>query len=378
MLTRVSPRRRATLAGLALGLGLVASPAVADRFVSRASSWNAARTAIHTDVIVERDDGRRELVRVPGGSVDGLAMRHLPLGPFSDSPLLRFVRERTAGSGAPLAWQRSCVFVRADATGTVDLAGDDELAIIERVLAHWETETEECSYLRVVRDTPTPAVAGYDGENVITFHEDAWCAPGGEVCYEPSAMAVTNLFHIDRPGHPSDGTLVDADIELNAVHFAVSACDDSGCTTTGEGPRADLANVLTHEVGHLFGLDHTCFDGPGGPSEPPLDGAGQPVPRCEVGLPAEITDATMFNYSQSGEIHKATLEPDDVEGLCAIYPRADDPGLCARALDDVDEGCCAVAPGHRNEPGTTTGAGLFALAIVLLAARARARRKRGG
>jgi hypothetical protein len=36
----------------------------------------------------------------------------------------------------------------------------------------------------------------------------------------------------------------------------------------------------------------------------------------------------MYNFAEPGETIKRTLEPDDINGLCAIYPTAEDPQVC--------------------------------------------------
>ena len=37
----------------------------------------------------------------------------------------------------------------------------------------------------------------------------------------------------------------------------------------------------------------------------------------------------MFNFQDCGETKKETLEPDDIDAICTIYPTAKDPGTCA-------------------------------------------------
>ena len=87
-------------------------------------------------------------------------------------------------------------------------------------------------------------------------------------CYDPSATAITTVSYVNKAGDPNDGQIIDADIELNAVnnHFFNKDVDP---TPTDRNP-ADLWNTLTHEMGHMQGLDHTCR------------GASEPANSCTV------------------------------------------------------------------------------------------------
>ena len=330
----------------------------ADRVVSRASRWDAAHTTILTDVLVERDDGRRETVHVLGGVVD--------------------VRSTTS-SGTKLRWRGSCVHITPDAAGTADIPGDQEFPIIDSCFATWQESTRSCGYLTFVMDTPDLGEVGLDGVNRIKFRDDTWCRPkvSGEdaECYDASAAAITTVFFRDQPGAADDGTILDADIELNAVNFAVSIHCETGCVTSGSGGHADLANTLTHEAGHLIGLDHTCWDGTGAR---PTDGDGNPVLACAPfsALPASVTDATMYPYQTDGETSKETLTQDDIDGFCTAYPLADDPKQCGRV--DLGTGCCSVA-GAAGRAGLGTGLlGALASLVLLRALRRRAPDRRSG
>lgn len=102
----------------------------------------------------------------------------------------------------------------------------------------------------------------------------------------------------------SDGHLLDADM-LFSPNFTWS--------TAGDGPSdtADLQNIATHEIGHVLGLDH--------PS--PLE-------------------ATMYYACLYGETYKRTLAPDDIQGLCHLYPRAKATGLPCTTGAECTGGLC--------------------------------------
>jgi hypothetical protein len=274
-------------------------------------------------------------------------------------------------SGTPLRWTGGCVFLRPHTAGAVDLPAGALEAALAAATAAWRTATGACSYLELRVEPAEAGETGFDYVNRIVVRAERWCRPGPpEKCHDPSAVGLTTVFYLERPGDPDDGVIVDADIELNAVDFALATCHAPGdCVTAGAGTPSDLTNLLTHELGHLLGLDHTCW--PGVPGEAPLDGDGVRIPSCSPSgdLPPEIKEATMYNFTDPGEIAKRTPEPDDIAGVCARYPSASDPGTCAPV------GPAAAPDAADPGPGTDSGgctasrggglAGMLGVVVVL-------------
>jgi hypothetical protein len=165
---------------------------------------------------------------------------------------------------------------------------------------------------------PDPAVmppAGNDGANTVGFRQDGWCSrTDSTICYDPAALALTTVS-----ARTSTGEIIDADVEINAFNFTWA---DLAAGPAG-GAR-DLQSAVTHEIGHLIGLDHTCYlDASGGI---PLDQNGAPIPDC-ANAPLAVRETTMFP-TLGMDIGPRTLAPDDQQGICAIYPLASDPMLC--------------------------------------------------
>jgi len=349
------------------------------------SRWSTDGRSIVTDSVIRTDDGQTVTIRQLGGKVGELRMwvSHVPsvepaIGArieatvrapvgVADRPLpvlelfaardadgaRTFVPTRTNTSATPLRWGSREITVTFDADGVSHLAGDREFVILSAVLDTWESVAESCGGLTLVEAARIDSEVGLDDRNVFLFREDRWCRPDdevGEVCYSPNAAAITTVFFIDNPDNSRDGVIVEADIEVNAVDFATS---DNGTTESDQSCLSDLANTMTHEVGHLLGLDHTCVD-----NGSATDGEGNPAPRCGPNLDQEILATTMFPSQTCGETIKSTPEADDIAGVCNMLALADE----SSPVGDSG-GCGCGTSGNAPSPGALLVA-FGALAMV--------------
>jgi MYXO-CTERM domain-containing protein len=278
------------------------------------------------------------------------------------SPASAYVRYKTAG-GKGFFWARATLPITEypNDFAQASMTSDQLIAAATGSAAAWSSETNPCTYLDLVVSVstdPTPVPAN-DNRNTLIFHSVNWCqlAPDGscEIDYDSSALAVTT-----DTANKNSGQIYDSDIEINALDYHWADVDPDG------GPTSfmDLQNALTHEMGHLIGLDHTCYDPSSGAAQP-YDDAGQPVPVCPGSLTVQAT--TMYPSADPGDTQKRTLAPDDQAGLCGIYPIDDPPpppgsGGCA----------CAVAPAP---PGGLAWAVLAALGAGAILARTRRPRR---
>jgi hypothetical protein len=119
------------------------------------------------------------------------------------------------------------------------------------------------------------------GDRVATV---LWVKDGWDDDYDPNALAVTITTY-----DTSSGRIEDADIVVNA-EFPWTALDDC------DGAY-DLQSVLTHEVGHLFGLGHDSVD----------------------------PEATMYPSAGVCETKKRDLGPSDIDGLSYLYVEVEPP-----------------------------------------------------
>ena len=371
------------------------------------SRWTSDGSRIVTEATVRGADGD-VVVSQLGGTVDGIGMRQFP-GPeplvvgmtvavaahrdvdlanqehvvVDDTKVLAypegFVRTGPTKGGKSLHWESGCVFVTVDAAGTADVAGEGEFAVIDASIATWNDDTASCSYLKVMNVGRKAQEVGNDKVNLIKFRDTTWGRPavGGDAArsYDHNAAGITTATYVDDTTSDRDGAILDADIELNGVDFAISV----NGTSLGTAPcKSDLQNTLTHELGHLHGLEHTCWIGSVDPGD--VDEQGNRVPSCnEVQLtpltPAhqKIMTSTMYPTQTCGETSKQVLSPDDIQSMCTIYPTASDPGDCKAVSSSKGGGCCSAAGSGDDRPDVS-----FLLAGTVGAILLRRRKARAG
>jgi uncharacterized protein (TIGR03382 family) len=158
----------------------------------------------------------------------------------------------------------------------------------------------------------------------------------------------------------STGEIVDADIELHewnggtaSAGYYFTCVDAPAC---GRGVRGnpncvsmDLANTVTHEVGHFLGLDHVC---------------SYQNTSCDP-------NATMAPNALEGETSKRSLGADDVEGVCSIYPAGQATSSTAGCLGDTTPPQTPQSGGGGGCSTAGTGGAVLAAAALLLLRRRR-------
>lgn len=257
-----------------------------------------------------------------------------------------YVRSTSPKSGVPFRWMVGCIPILTDVRGSQDLSFVEVEEVLGHSAANWNdgvigsADTPGCGSLRLMPlHSKRQLEIGADSQPIVVFRDRTWSSPGG-IVHDPSAIAITTVFHINTPGQVGDATILDADIELNGVNFTFTT-NPATATARPSTTIADLENTLTHELGHVLGLAHTCWDH--ATPTAPIDSTGQPAPDCNsANLPATILDATMYPYSRSaGETEKRSITDDDKSGICDVYPRSDTGGL---ACFQQVQGGCAMTP----------------------------------
>ncbi|RYE88373.1 MAG: matrixin family metalloprotease [Myxococcales bacterium] len=241
----------------------------------------------------------------------------------------------------PLYWPTSCVgfALQKDLTSKLD-----PIKVREAITASFEAwATATCAdgnppSLSFVQSNDTLCMAPpyYDDKgpniNVILFRDDDF--PYRD---EDNTLGKTTVTY-DK----NTGAILDADIEINSAFNEVTVSD--------KRIVYDLRSIMTHELGHFIGIAHTRVPG-----------------------------ATMLFEYATGDTEFRTLEPDDIDAVCTIYP-PDRTAACTRephgGLDlcepaAADEGCSA-GPGPR---GPIRGGAAAALALALAVGARHARRR---
>ncbi len=257
--------------------------------------------------------------------------------------------------GASLFWQQRDIVIHASEFPPAEVSLEDVSEAAAFGCAQWSDV--ECSDLTLsVGSSTSDRRVGFDWRagsdspenvNLLVFRRGADGDPQDDWLHAGSALAITTVTFLR-----STGRIVDADIEVNDAGFDFTACDPPACT-----PQQDLRNTLTHELGHVLGLDHPPSFQPGAES------------------------ATMYASAPSGDLQKRDLSDDDVDGLCTLYPSDGPVGFCGTVEVSpppsirVRQAGCAQAP-----PGAPLGLGLGLLLLALVRRRHQGtlRQERGG
>jgi hypothetical protein len=254
-------------------------------------------------------------------------------------------RDGCSGPGHPLVWASSCV------TFAVQEDGSPKHRISEQRFAE-EVNTAFQTWLEVdCGDGTTPSLSvenigpvecdkveynQRDGNaNVFMFRDEEWPYAGGE-----DALGLSTIRF-----DPNSGFIYDVDVEINGTDTPISVGDPV------EPGNADLASILTHEVGHFLGLSHSKERG-----------------------------ATMLPGYTPGDDSLRSLNLDDELGICdALNPDrrptskscAPRHGFASDCGDNTEaQGCSTRSPG----PGSSA-VGLLVLGLTLGASRLRRARR---
>jgi len=287
-----------------------------------------------------------------GASRAALFVAALGLAWLESTPASAYVRYLSK-KGNPYAWQEQCVWMLIYPHGLDDMTAEDVYSAEHAAQATWSHGERDCTYMQIIdSDVPAdivPPLPSYDLTNTTVFHSDAWCRTGaastGADCYDPTALAITSVWTT------SDGRIYDADIEVNAVNFRWTNIVDPASPPPG---FQDLQNTLTHETGHLLGLDHTCFmPDPSGKTQEAKDNLGQPVPLCSALGPEDpIRATTMYPSAIPGDTKKRVLSADEIQAVCDIYPMTKTPLPACVPPTTMNpppaQGGCSVAPGSHD------------------------------
>lgn len=209
----------------------------------------------------------------------------------TENNTLAFEQKRTS-SGLPVHWADHTVVIFANSEWPTD---HREVGFPNGVLGAYEVwNNQTCSDFAYAPAGDIPIGANsYDRQNTVTFVDQHWPGVDGVLAFTLTAY------------NTHSGKIIDTDTLVNGVEFLYSL---AGVAPTVN--EYDLSSVLTHEAGHMLGLDHVA------------DLA--PVMHLGLGLEEE----------------KRELTTDDIHGVCAIYPNELIP-------PPPEEGCSCQTSGEK-------------------------------
>lgn len=265
----------------------------------------------------------------------------LVAGAFGAREARAFVRETSSYTNlTPLHWSSGCVVLAVADPQSPDLSWTDLLTATQAAADTWTRAAAGCGsgFSFVVHLARAGLGVGRDGVNAILIHWSNYCGSrGSSPGCDPLSLAATSPHAVDHAGAADDGRIYEADVEINGEAYSWGLVPQGG--------EMDLQGAITHELGHVLGLDHNCYESGFGLPRP-VDDQGVPVVDC-AGAPTDVTAAIMYpggDYSTE----RRTLSSDDVRGICSIYP-AGTPPACQGSL--TPSGGCSV--GDRDPGGSS-------------------------
>jgi len=259
-----------------------------------------------------------------------------------------YVQAVTQTGGTPLHWIGvDCIRLRPDVSSARHVVGGSDLDALAQAVANWEGPTQSCSYVRLVVEAVTvlpaaPPRGKLRQDVAVFFIDQGWESISGSTA---ETVALTTLRYVDKPGDPKDGQILDADLDVNVQTFRFSMGGVAG--------TLNVEQTLTHELGHVLGLDHPCTIGTPGEMN---------VPSCSSG---SFKPEVMYPTAQLGDSLPHKPAPDEALAICAIYPLAADPGRCDSSAGGGGGGC--AVPGSRSASAAGAAACLLALLVMAVA-----------
>lgn len=212
----------------------------------------------------------------------------------------QFACSRVGSLGPSLYWAKRTVVIHPSISDNKSISQEDLIDAMRWAAIQW-SQNSNSDFRFEIGEAVTQKWIGFDWSlrqknyNIVVIRTGSQQDFYSEWLHESKAIAITSLTFIRQSGE-----IIDADIELNAAHFTFTNCEPGdNCLTF-----FDLKGTLTHEFGHMLGLDH-------------------PDPNQ---LRSKTT--TMYEESALGETSKRTLSLDDLKGVEFLYPQGSPANEC--------------------------------------------------
>jgi len=264
-----------------------------------------------------------------------------------------YVRTRTPDGQHCFHWgvvagaRSTITFVQSDA-GYAAL-GPGFFDAVSHAASTWQTQMQACGSVNLVEGPQSSSrLVGYDdhGSNenlvLVRIRDCSAVVPATDPCWASSTCGNAHdcwdhgldiLALTTVTAGSSDGVVVDADTEINAVTKFPTLVDSPPCPPGAPATNCvanDVQSFETHEFGHFLGLAHA--------SDP---------------------DSTMYYLVPYGDTSRRTLDPASRQFVCDVYPagRASNDCSLGGTTANTSSGCSAS-----GGPGGVVP--LLALALV--------------
>ncbi len=216
-----------------------------------------------------------------------------------------YVRITTTTTGIELRWTDTPITYYINANGAPQIPNGSEFLAVHAAFDAWENVPSAAVDFDFGGTTPLRSV-GRDGLNVITFADDS-----GLLGSQTLAATFSFINH-------SNGVLEESDIAFNPNH---------DFSTSGEEDKFDIQSVVTHEVGHMLGLDHSG-----------------------------VVSSVMGPFAAVTQVFQRVLQYDDIAGVSEIYPQASNSETVGSIEGRVQANGVGVFGAHvvvQDDTGTT-------------------------
>ena len=266
-----------------------------------------------------------------------------------------------------ISWQLSSV----GNPQSSDAQRQDEFRAIRDSVKSWQQVFDSCGNLSfsegsLVDDRQVGYVVRGDNRNLFLFRSRRCVdvAPASDACWsedtcgnaydcwdsDERTIALTLTTYDEK-----SGIIYDSDIQLNASGFVFTTSNGPAtCVQPGTGTplncvATDVQNTMTHELGHLLGLDHTL-----------------------------LSSSVMYPRAPSGETSKRDIDAGSRDFVCFAYPKGRPSQSCfTPAFDTEDTRGGALVLGPRAAGCSSAGATAWLPALAGWALLV-SRRRRGG
>lgn len=240
----------------------------------------------------------------------------------------------------------------------------NEFTALRRSFQTWQDAMSACGNLRFEEGPLVEErTVGYklDGENrnivlfrgkrcsdVVPADDACWpedtCGNAYDCWDENGTTIAITLTTYDV----KSGIVYDSDIQFNAAGFDFTTADGPPCgSVVGSSCVAtDVQNTMTHEIGHMLGLDHVS-----------------------------VRTSTMYPQAPPGEVSKRTLDSGSRNFVCEAYPKGLPSQSCFTPTLDRE---AAPLLGRHAMGCSSAGAQAWLPALAGWGAWLLRRRRRGG